>query len=183
MGVDCARGALGSIACERLSVGAHARARARARGHPRGEIGRTARWGARSTRIAAFGLSCPPTPPKLCATPVFVFGLVGRHFVFFSFSCFPGFRLRQAPRVFCPAPIVENWGIGAPGDGTGRSKAFCVFDENKCSHQCRVHVRGERDRKARCRCSSPSLSLSLSHGKKKRELERKRKKKIHYRAP
>ena len=122
-----------------LAWGSHTfRARARARGSPRGEIGRTARWGARSTRIAAFGL-LSRLPPHCVQRPVFVFGLAGRHFVFFSF-----FVLSWAFGSFCPAPIVETWGIGAPGNGTGRSKASCVFDENKCSHQCRVHVRGER---------------------------------------
>lgn len=51
-------------------------------------------------------------PPQLRATPVFVFALAGRHFVFFSFSCFPGFRLRQAPRVFAP---LRLWRIGESG--------------------------------------------------------------------
>jgi hypothetical protein len=72
---------------------------------------------------------------------------------------------------------VENWGIGAPGDGTGRSKAFCVFDENKCSHQCRVHVRGERDRKGSCAVPLlVTVTVTVTWKKEKRARKEKKEK-------
>jgi hypothetical protein len=102
MGVWLRRGPWVVSPASVLAWGLHVRARGRARGHPRGEIGRTARWGARSTRIAAFGLLARlPTP--LRATPVFVF---------FSFSCFSWLSARQAPRVFAP---LRLWRIGESG--------------------------------------------------------------------
>jgi hypothetical protein len=172
-----AQGALGSIACERLSVGLHVRARARARGQPPGGDRAHSEVRSKVHENCRLWASCPLPPPTACDAR-FRFR-TRRAVISFSFPspsrAFLAFGSPSAARI-CPAPIVENWGIGAPGDGTGRSKAFCVFDENKCSHQCRVHVRGERGRKGNC-------AVPLSHGKKKRKLERKRKKKIHYRAP
>ena len=82
-----------------LAWGSHARARARARGHPGrgGKIGRTARWGARSTRDCRLWAACPL--PLACDSQFR--DSQGVNSFSFPSRAFPGFRLVKR-RAYCP---------------------------------------------------------------------------------